>query len=302
MRSSSFVAEALLSIAVLGCGDDAAAPWLMRRYLQQQAGMPHRSRNEHLVTGMPPDRRRSREGGVLAIVARPCMLMAFVAAVASSACYVPVANHLPPSDRAETMGRVHSRSYSLDPPRGRWREVGFQSTAPGGYGSAAPRLPVRALGVVSVALHSDSLPGEANEFCHFPRLRWAGDREVSGESDRCLGIVAQPVPDPPADTSRTLQRIRAAWAAARPLESGTCAQVRGRGDYRFNTLEPVLVDTTLYYALAERCEADSALVSAQPQKALIRVTTTRVYSFLFTDGTKGPGSDEWRVLSSFRPE
>ena len=233
---------------------------------------------------------------------RPCVLLAFVAAVTSSSCYVPVANHLPASDRAETLVRVHSKSYSLDPPRGRWREVGFQSHASGGYGSAAPRLPLEALGVVGVALHSDSLPGESVEFCHFPRLRWMGDGEVSRDSDRCLGIVAQPVRDAFADTSLTLQRIRDAWAAAMPLQSGSCAHVRGRGDYRFNTLEPVLVGTTRYYALAERCEADSSLASDQPQKVLIRVTTTHVYSFLFTDGTKGPGSDEWRVLLSFRPE
>ena len=225
------------------------------------------------------------------------------AAAVSVACVLPLPNPLPSSERADRMGRVRSPSYSLDPPPGRWRVVslrGIGAIANAGGFFKTGDLPTWPLGLVATAFNTDSVLREATMFCHVPKIAVAGDGTVARGPDRCLAVVAQSLPATFADSGVALERLRETVAARSPNRSGYCHS-KGGNDYRYNRLEPVRVGSTRFYLLAQRCDSDSALVSDPGGKVLLRITSARVYSFFFSDPRSGPGSDEWRVLTSFTP-
>ena len=201
------------------------------------------------------------------------------------------------------MGRVQSRSYSLDPPPGRWRVVSLRGNGFGSIADAAVFFPTWPLGLVATAFNTDSVPREATEFCHVPKIAVAGGKGVDRGPDRCLAIVAQSLPATFADSGVALARLRETAAARFASHEGSCnPKGDDTGYYRYNVLEPVRVGSTRFYLLTERCDSDSALVSDPgPGKVLMRITSTSVYSFLFSDTRSGPDSDEWRVLTSFTP-
>jgi hypothetical protein len=115
--------------------------------------------------------------------------------------------------------------------------------------------------------------------------------------------VAQSIPPAFADTEVALTRLGNTPLTHFPHNLGQCKVSATIGNDRSMRLEPVSVGKTNFYQMTERCDADSQPVSQvdSEAKALLRLTPTTAFWFLFTDSHSGPGSPEWQVLLSFRP-